>query len=304
MSTATHSHNPRNFAWLSIAAALATIALKMGAWQITGSVGLLSDALESVVNLVAAIVALIALTIAAREPDEEHAYGHGKAEYFSSGVEGGLIILAAVGIFISAIPRLIQPQEIERVGVGLAVAIVAAIINGLVGWRLMIAARRTRSIVLSADAHHLFTDVGTSVGVVAGVALVSVTGWLRLDAIIAIAIGINIIFTGYKLVNASIHGLLDTAIPIEDLDKIERVLRRYQMEHDIVTHALRTRESGTRRFVSMHVLVPGDWTISQGHDLVQQLENDIREALPETTVFTHLEPIDEPESWNDTGLDG
>lgn len=304
MSTATHTHNPRNFAWLSIAAALATIVLKVSAWQLTGSVGLLSDALESGVNLVAAIVALIALTIAAREPDEEHAYGHGKAEYFSSGVEGGLIILAAVGIFISAIPRLLQPQEIERVGIGLAVAVIAAIINGLVGWRLLIAARQTRSIVLRADAHHLFTDVWTSVGVVAGVALVSVTGWLRLDAIIAIAIGINIIFTGYKLVNASIHGLLDTAIPIEDLDKVERVLRRYQMEHNIVTHALRTRESGTRRFVSMHVLVPGDWTISQGHELVQQLESDIRDALPETTVFTHLEPVDEPESWNDAGLDG
>lgn len=304
MSNATHTHNPRNFAWLSIAAALATIVLKVSAWQLTGSVGLLSDALESGVNLVAAIVALIALTIAAREPDEEHAYGHGKAEYFSSGVEGGLIILAAVGIFISAIPRLLQPQEIERVGIGLAVAVIAAIINGLVGWRLLIAARQTRSIVLRADAHHLFTDVWTSVGVVAGVALVSVTGWLRLDAIIAIAIGINIIFTGYKLVNASIHGLLDTAIPIEDLDKVERVLRRYQMEHNIVTHALRTRESGTRRFVSMHVLVPGDWTISQGHELVQQLESDIRDALPETTVFTHLEPVDEPESWNDAGLDG
>ncbi len=304
MSMATHSHNPRNFAWLSIAAALATIILKVGAWQLTGSVGLLSDALESGVNLVAAIVALIALTIAAREPDEEHAYGHGKAEYFSSGVEGGLIILAAVGIFISAIPRLLQPQEIERVGIGLAVAVIAAIINGLVGWRLMIAARHTRSIVLQADAHHLFTDVWTSVGVVVGVALVAFTGWLRLDAIIAIAIGINIIFTGYKLVNASIHGLLDTAIPMEDLDKVERVLRRYQMEHDIVTHALRTRESGTRRFVSMHVLVPGDWTVSQGHDLVGAIERDIRDVLPETTVFTHLEPIDEPESWDDAGLDG
>lgn len=304
MSMATQHHNPRNFAWLSIAAALATIILKVGAWQLTGSVGLLSDALESGVNLVAAIVALIALTIAAREPDEEHAYGHGKAEYFSSGVEGGLIILAAVGIFISAIPRLLQPQEIERVGIGLAVAVIAAIINGLVGWRLMIAARHTRSIVLQADAHHLFTDVWTSVGVVVGVALVAFTGWLRLDAIIAIAIGINIIFTGYKLVNASIHGLLDTAIPMEDLDKVERVLRRYQMEHDIVTHALRTRESGTRRFVSMHVLVPGDWTVRQGHDLVGAIERDIRDVLPETTVFTHLEPIDEPESWDDAGLDG
>lgn len=304
MSIATHSHNPRNFAWLSIAAALATITLKVGAWQLTGSVGLLSDALESGVNLVAAVVALIALTIAAREPDEEHAYGHGKAEYFSSGVEGGLIILAAVGIFISAIPRLIHPQEIDRVGIGLAVAIVAAIINGLVGWRLLIAARQTRSIVLRADAHHLFTDVWTSVGVVAAVAIVSVTSWLRLDAIIAMVIGVNIIFTGYKLVNDSIHGLLDTAIPAEDLDKVERVLRDYRLEHDIHTHALRTRESGTRRFVSMHVLVPGDWTIRQGHEVVQQLEQDIRDALPETTVFTHLEPIDEPESWNDAGLDG
>lgn len=296
--------NARKFAWLSIAAAIVTITLKLTAWQFTGSVGLLSDALESGVNLVAAIVALIALTIAAREPDEEHAYGHGKAEYFSSGVEGGLIILAAVGIFISAIPRFIHPQPLEQVGIGLAVSVVASIVNALVGWRLLIAAKQTRSIVLKADAEHLFTDVWTSMGVIIGVLLVSLTGWNRLDAMIAIGIGVNICFTGYRLVNDSVHGLLDTAIPAEDLATVEAVLNRYSNEYGVVTHALRSRESGTRRFVSFHVLVPGKWSVRQGHDLVGRIENDIRAALPETTVFTHLEPIEEPESWNDAGLDG
>ncbi|MCA9833114.1 MAG: cation transporter [Thermomicrobiales bacterium] len=304
----SHSHlplqNAKKFAWLSIAAAIVTITLKLLAWQFTGSVGLLSDALESGVNLVAAIVALIALTVAAREPDEEHAYGHGKAEYFSSGVEGGLIILAAVGIFISAIPRLIHPQPLEQIGIGLAVSVVASIVNALVGWRLLAAAKQTRSIVLKADAEHLFTDVWTSIGVIIGVLLVSLTGWNRLDAVIAIAIGVNICFTGYRLVNDSIHGLLDTAIPAEDLATVEAVLNHYSSEYGVVMHALRSRESGTRRFVSFHVLVPGKWSVRQGHDLVGRIEHDIREALPETTVFTHLEPIEEPESWNDTGLDG
>ncbi len=293
-----------SFAWLSIAAALVTIVLKMVAWQLTGSVGLLSDALESVVNLIAAIAALIALNVAAREPDEEHAYGHGKAEYFSSGFEGGLIFLAALGIFYSAFPRLIDPEPLEDVGIGLVIALVASAINGLVGMRLMRAAREYRSVTLEADARHLFTDVWTSVGVVVGIGVVTVTGWNRLDALLAIAVGINVLVTGYQLVNRSIHGLLDTAISARDLEALQRVLDGWQQEHGILTHALRTRQAGRRRFVSMHVLVPGHWTVDQGHDVVVEIERDIRRSLPDTTVFTHLEPLENPVSWNDSGLDG
>lgn len=293
-----------SFAWLSIAAAIVTISLKVIAWQLTDSVGLLSDALESVVNLVAAIVALVALTVAAREPDEEHAYGHGKAEYFSSGLEGGLIFLAACGIFYTAIPRLIHPEPLETVGIGLVLASIASVINGLVGWRLMRAAREYRSITLESDAKHLFTDVWTSVGVVGGVLIVSATGWARLDALLAVAVGVNIVFTGIELIKRSIHGLLDAAISDEDIKTLQHVLDKYQRKQGVMTHAIRTRQAGRRRFASMHVLVPGSWTVSRGHELVEQMEDDIRDALPGTTVFTHLEPIEEPESWNDTGLDG
>lgn len=300
----SRSESLTGYAWLSIAAAIVTISLKMAAWQMTGSVGLLSDALESVVNLAAAIVALIALTVAAREPDEEHAYGHGKAEYFSSGLEGGLIFLAALGIFYTAIPRFINPQPLEEVGIGLVLAAIASIINGLVGWRLMKAAREYRSITLESDARHLFTDVWTSVGVVAGVLIVSATGWARLDALLAIAVGGHIIFTGVDLIKRSIHGLLDAAISGEDMATLQRVLDTYQRDQGVMTHAVRTRQAGRRRFASMHVLVPGSWTVTRGHELVEALEDDIRDALPGTTVFTHLEPIEEPESWNDTGLDG
>jgi cation diffusion facilitator family transporter len=293
-----------SFAWLSIAAALVTIALKTVAWQVTDSVGLLSDALESVVNLIAAIGALIALNVAAREPDEEHAYGHGKAEYFSSGFEGGLIFLAAIGIFYSAIPRLINPQPLGDVGIGLVVALVASVINGLVGMRLMRAAREYRSVTLDADARHLFTDVWTSVGVVLGIVVMAVTGWHRLDAILAIAVGVNVLLTGYQLVDRSIHGLLDTAISSRDFEALQTVLDRWQKDHGILTHALRTRQAGRRRFVSMHVLVPGHWTVDHGHDVVGEIERDVRQVLPDTTVFTHLEPLENPVSWDDTGLDG
>lgn len=304
MAETSKANSLTSYAWLSIAAAVVTISLKTTAWQMTGSVGLLSDALESVVNLVAAIVALIALTVAAREPDEEHAYGHSKAEYFSSGLEGGLIFLASIGIFYTAIPRLISPQPLDEVGIGLVLAAIATAINGLVGWRLMRAAREYGSIVLESDAKHLFTDVWTSIAVVAGVLIVAVTGWARLDAILAIGVGINILLTGYELIKRSVNGLLDAAISDEDLAAVQTVLDTYQLEQGVLTHAVRTRQAGRRRFVSMHVLVPGSWTVTRGHDLAEALEADIRAALPGTTVETHLEPIEEPESWNDISLDG
>lgn len=304
MATAEKPHSLTKYAWLSIAAAVVTISLKMLAWQLTGSVGLLSDAMESVVNLVAAIVALIALTVASREPDEEHAYGHTKAEYFSSGLEGGLIFLAAGGIFYSAIPRLIDPQPLEGVGIGLVLATIASMINWGVGIRLMHAAREYRSITLESDARHLFADVWTSVAVVAGVMIVSFTGWARLDALLAIMVGVHILFTGYQLIMRSVNGLLDAAISDADLKIVQAILNTYQREQGVMTHALRTRQAGRRRFVSMHVLVPGSWTVTRGHDLVIDLEADIRKALPGSSVFTHLEPIEDPESWQDTDLDG
>lgn len=303
MAAKSPTESLRSYAWLSIAAAIVTITLKMVAWQMTESVGLLSDALESVVNLVAATVALIALTVAAREPDEEHAYGHSKAEYFSSGLEGGLIFLAACGIFYTAIPRLIDPQPLEAVGIGLVLATIATVINGAVGWRLMRAAREYRSITLESDAKHLFTDVWTSIAVVGGVLIVSLTGWARLDAVLAIAVGINIIITGIELIKRSVSGLLDAAISDEDLTAMNTVLDRYHEDQGVMTHAIRTRQAGRRSFISMHVLVPGSWSVSRGHELAEELETDIRKALPGATVFTHLEPIEEPESWNDIDLD-
>ena len=301
--TASAGANLTRFAWLSIAAALVTIALKGGAYLLTGSVGLLSDAMESLVNLVAAIVALVVLTVAAREPDDEHAYGHTKAEYFSSGLEGALIFIAALGIIWSALPRLFDPRPIEQVGAGLAISVVAAGVNGLVAWRLFRAAREFRSITLQADAKHLMTDVWTSAGVLIGVTLVAMTGWTRLDPILALLVAANIIWSGYGLIDRSVHGLLDTALPPDELATVEEVLARYRAEAGIQTHAMRSRQSGRRRFVSFHILVPPAWTVSKGHDLAEHVERDIREALPDTTIFTHLEPLGDPAAMADTTLD-
>jgi len=292
------------FAWLSIVAAIVTISLKMLAYWLTGSVGLLSDALESVVNLVAAVAALFALIVAAREPDEEHAYGHGKAEYFSSGLEGLLILFAAVTIVWVAIRRLIEPAPIESAGIGLTVAVVASAVNLLVALRLFAASKRYNSITLEADARHLVTDVWTSVGVVVGIIAVQLTGWTRLDPIIALAVAVNIVWTGYHLLRRSMLGLLDTAIPPEELQIVEKVLDRYRAGGEVQTHALRTRQAASRRFVSVHILVPGEWSVERGHDLAEQIEHEIRADLPGTTVFTHLEPIEDEVSWADAGLDG
>src|SRR6266545_8229053 len=290
------------FAWLSIAAAVITIGLKAGAYWLTGSVGLLSDALESLVNLVAAVMALAMLTIAARPPDEEHAYGHSKAEYFSSSVEGALIVLAAVSIGWAAWPRLLQPQPIEQPGLGLAISVAASALNFAVARILLAAGRRYHSITLEADARHLMTDVWTSAGVLVGVVAVVLTGWERLDPIIALLVAANIIWTGVQLVRRSALGLLDTALPAEEQAAVRQVLDRYA-QPEVQFHALRTRQAGARRFVSMHVLVPGTWTVHQGHTFLEQIERDIRAALPNVTVFTHLESLDDPTSWQDTMLD-
>ncbi|PDW03577.1 cation diffusion facilitator family transporter [Candidatus Viridilinea mediisalina] len=291
------------FAWLAIVAAIVTIGLKFGAYLITGSVGLLSDALESLTNLVAAIVALIALTIAARPPDEDHAYGHGKAEYFASGVEGGLILLAAVSIIYTAADRLITPQPIEQVGLGLVIVVVASLINLVVARILLQAGREYQSVTLEADAQHLFTDVWTSVGVVVGVAAVALTGWERLDPIIAMVVAANIIWSGVRLIRNSALGLLDTALPTAELAQVEAILTSFQMREGVQYHALRTRQAAARRFVSVHILVPGAWSVTRGHQLLEEIEAEVRSALPNTTMLTHLEPLEDPRSFEDQQLD-
>lgn len=292
----------KRYALLSICAALLTIGLKTAAYLITGSVGLLSDALESVVNLAAAITALIALTVAARPADEEHAYGHTKAEYFASGFEGALILFAAGTIAVSATRRLMDPEPIQAVALGLTVSAVATIVNLWVARLLGRAGKRFGSIALEADAQHLMTDVWTSIGVVAGVAGVALTGWQWLDAVIALFVAANIVRIGVVLLRRSMLGLLDTALPEELRATIIAVLERHQRQ-GVEFHALRSRQAGVRRFVSLHILVPGDWSVQRGHDLLEQIEEEIRAEVPKVTVFTHLEPLEDPASWEDTQLE-
>jgi len=292
----------KRFAWLSIFAALGTIALKGVAWRLTGSVGLLSDALESFVNLAGAMMALAMLTIAEQPADDQHAYGHGKAEYFSSGFEGFLILLAAVAIGVSAVERLLDPQPLSDVGIGLAVSVVASAVNFATARILLAAGQEHRSMTLEADAHHLMTDVWTSAGVIVGVGAVVLTGWLWLDPLIALLVAANIVWTGWKLLHRSTSGLMDGALPPEDHAQVVAILSRYRDE-GIDHHALRTRESGARRFVEFHVLVPGAWSVRKGHNLAERMESEIRAALPRTTVITHLEPLEDPVSHEDISLD-
>lgn len=291
-----------HFAWLSVAAAIVTIALKTIAYLLTGSVGLLSDALESIVNLVGAIMALAMLTIAARPADEDHAYGHNKAEYFSSGVEGMLILVAALGIVVMAVPRFITPRPLEQIGLGLAISVAASLVNLFVALVLLRAGKKYNSITLEADAQHLMTDVWTSAGVLAGVGAVAFTGWERLDPIVAILVAGNIVWSGIRIVRKSIWGLMDTALPAKDQNTIQKVLESYT-HNGVQYHALRTRQSGARQFVSVHVLVPGMWTVQRSHQLLESIEADIRHTLPDVILFTHLESLDDPSSWDDMNLD-
>jgi cation diffusion facilitator family transporter len=292
----------QRYAAVSIVAALVTIGMKTGAYVLTGSVGLLSDALESVVNLLAAIIALFALVIAARPEDEEHAYGHTKVEYFASGFEGALILFAAITIAVTAGSRLFDPQPVESVGLGLAIVMVASLINLGVARVLMRAGRRYGSIVLEADAHHLMTDVWTSAGVIVGVAIAAATGWLWLDPLLALLVAANIVRIGFDLLSRSAQGLLDTGLPEPTRQSIINILRGYE-EQGVHFHALRTRQAGTRRFISVHILVPGDWTVQRGHDLLEQIELRVREAIPNSSVFTHREPLEDPISWEDLRLE-
>ncbi|MBP9603662.1 MAG: cation transporter [Chromatiaceae bacterium] len=292
----------RRFAWLSIAAALATILLKSGAWWLTGSVGLFSDAIESLVNLAGALMALWMLTIAAQPADDDHFYGHGKAEYFSSGFEGLLILAAAIGIGWAAVERLLHPQALEQVGVGLGISVIASVINLLTALVLLRAGREHHSITLEADAHHLLTDVWTSVGVILGVAAVWLTGWLWLDPLLALLVAANIIWTGVRLVSRSAAGLMDAALATDQQSALAAVMETHRRQ-GIDFHALWTRQAGARVFISVHVLVPGRWTVKQGHDLVERIEAEMRAALPHAHVLTHLEPIEDPLSQADQTLD-
>lgn len=294
----------KKFVYISIAAAILTISLKLIAYLLTNSVGLLSDALESCVNLVAAVVALIMIRLAEKPPDQEHEFGHNKAEYFSSAIEGGLIVLAAFSIIWSAVPRLIHPQPLENIGVGLLVAVGASLINLAASNILVKNGKKYNSITLEADGKHLMTDVITSGGVLLGIGLIKLTGWMRLDGIVAIGVALNIIWTGYQLLKRSAYGLLDTAFPKNEIDNIRRVLGQYEQQN-IQFHSLMTRQSGQRKFIFVHILMPGTMDIQQGHNIAEKLENDIRMLFPytQTTVFTHLEPVEDPASMLDISID-
>jgi cation diffusion facilitator family transporter len=261
-----------------------------------------ADAAESVVNLIAAVVALLALRWASKPAHEEHAYGHQKAEYFSAGVEGALIVVAAGAIAVTAIGRLLDPQPIDDVGVGLAVSVAASLINLAVGFLLLRTGRRERSIVLEADGKHLMTDVWTSVGVICGVAAVAVTGWEPLDALIALAVAANIVITGSGLVRRSVGGLMDRALGEPEREEIREVFAAFERD-GVRFHALRSRQAGSRAFVSVHVLVPGAWSVQRGHDLVEDVEAALRQRLSYATVFTHLEPAEDPRSLDDIQLE-
>lgn len=294
------ARNLERFAWLSIAAALATIALKTGAWYITDSVGLLADAAESIVNLVAAVAALVALRVAARAADDNHHYGHSKAEYFSAAIEGGMIFVAATFIIWQSVVRLLEPQPIDRAGIGLAISVVASVINGAVALVLLRAGREHRSITLRADGQHLLTDVWTSVGVLVGVLLVVVTGIEVLDPIVALLVGANIIWTGWKLLNESGRGLMD-----ESLDPAVNAALAASLEaqrtDDMDFHGLRTRGAGHLSFAEVHVLVPGAWSVRRAHDAVEDLEQVIQRDFPDLEITTHIEPREDPRAYDDFG---
>ena len=291
------------YAWLSVAAAIATIALKALAWRLTDSVGLLSDALESIVNLAAALLALSMLRLAATPPDADHPYGFSKAEYFSAGIEGALIVLAAAGILWAAIPRLVAPQPLDMPFIGLGLTVAASAINLGVALVLLRAGRAHSSITLEADGRHLMTDVWTSAAVIAGVGLVYLTGWQRLDPLIALAVSLHILWAGFGLVRRSVRGLLDPAISTEDQAEVNKLIAEYSHRYGVSFHALRTRQAGARRFVSFHLLVPDAWTVSQAHRLSEEIEARMRAMVPNAAIFTHIEPISDPASYDDQGLD-
>lgn len=293
MNQITDRKKLSRYAWLSVAVAVLTIGLKATAYFLTGSVGLLSDALESIVNLVGALMALTMLTIAARPADKEHSFGHSKAEYFSSGTEGALILIAAGSIIYTAVNRIIHPQPLEQIGIGLIVSVVASVANLVTALILKRAGEKNNSISLTSNAKHLMTDVWTSGGVLVGVGAVAITNIQLLDPLVAIGVAINIVWSGIGIVRRSVAGLMDAALSEKDQETIQNILTTYHAR-GAEFHALRTRLAGSVKFISMHVLVPGDWSVERGHQLVSQLEDDLDKALSGSCVFTHLEPTSTP----------
>lgn len=292
-----------NFLYLSVAAAIVTILLKFYAYHVTGSMGFLSDALESFVNLFAALFALIMLKVSQKPADDGHVFGHSKAEYFSSATEGALILIAAFSIIRTAIPRIVEPAPLENINTGLLFSLLASVVNLLVGLTLIRNGKKRKSLVLEADGRHLMTDVWTSVGVIIGIVVVKFTGWVILDPVIAILVALNIIYTGYKLISRSASGLMDATIPADDLEKVTLYLDSLKV-NEIEYHSLLTRVAGQRKFISMHLLVPGEWSVKQGHDWADQVEETIIGLFDEpVTVSTHIEPVNDPASVKDIGID-
>lgn len=279
----------RRYAWLSVGAALTTIALKTTAWALTDSVGLLSDAAESLVNLAGALFALWMLTISRAPPDDEHQFGHGKAEYFAAGFEGILILIAAVGIAVAAVSRLIQPVPLAGLDVGIVVSLVATAVNLVVGRTLITVGRRHHSLALEGDGRHLMTDVYTSIGVVVGLGLVVVTGRLWLDAVVAFLVAGNIVREAVSLLRRAADGLMDHVLPEEERAVVDEVLATFRTR-GIGFDALRTKRAGHLRLVTVDVLVPADWTVQRGHDLLDEIEAALGARLPGLTVVTHLAP--------------
>lgn len=297
------SKSLNKYLYLSIAAAIVTILLKFYAFRVTGSMGLLSDALESFVNLFAALFALLMLHLSRKPADQEHEFGHGKAEYFSSAVEGALILIAAFTIIRTALPRIIDPQPLENISTGLLYSLLASLVNLVVGVVLINNGKKKKSLLVEADGRHLMTDVYTSVGVILGIILVELTGWLIIDPIIAILVGLNIIYSGYRLLHRSARELMDASIPEDELERVTAYLDSLS-EREIEYHSLLTRMSGPRRFISMHLLVPGDWSVKRGHDCADEVEEAIIAMFREpVTVSTHIEPVEDPASMRDIGID-
>lgn len=292
----------KQYAWLSIAAAILTLALKTLAYLVSGSVGLLSDAIESIVNLVGGVVSLTMLTIATRPADESHPYGHSKAEYFSSMIEGSLIVCAAISIAVTAVNRILFPRPLEQLGLGLLISVGASIVNLAAALILRRAGNRYQSIALSASSQHLLTDVWTSAGVLAGIGAVAFTGWELLDPLVAIAVGLNITWAGHSIVRKSVAGLMDGAAPDSAHEQLQASLVKFRAQ-GIQFHSIQTRQAGATSFISLHVVVPGSWTVHQGHHLTTQLEDDLKLRIPRSVVYTHLESSDDPASWDDHRLE-
>ncbi len=289
-------------AGISIIASICTIVLKLFAFFFTNSVSLLSDALESFVNLLAAVITFFMVRLALKPADETHPYGHTKAEYISSTAEGMFIILAAGAIIVTAVQRLLHPAVLEQPGIGLLLSILASLVNLVVGLVLLKTGKKRRSLALEADGHHLLTDVYTTAGVLVGLVIVYMTHLFIFDPIIAIIVGLNIISSGSSIVQKSLGGVMDSSIDKTYINFIKRTFDEYKSKK-IEFHGLLTRQSGSRQFISFHVLVPGVWTVQQAHTLVEEIEKKLRDSIPQSTITTHIEPVEDPLSWADQGLD-